>query len=174
MSWLTRRQRDGGLDPIRLPAEVRGALWLCGKHAIGPDPHALIAEVGSAATVVCLNERTELLDRYPDYVTWLDDPATAAVWFPIPDLDAPPLDAMAGFVEDLAGRLREGESLVVHCAAGKGRSGTIAVCVLLALGVALEESLLQVAGDRPGAGPEVGAQRELVEQMANRRRRSTR
>lgn len=169
MSWLSRRQRDGGVDRIRLPAAVSGALWLCGKHAIGPDPHALLAELGEAATVVCLNERRELADRYPAYVAWLDDPATSSVWFPIHDLDAPPLVDIVPLVDELASRLHDGETLVVHCAAGKGRSGTTAVCLLVALGVDLDAALQQVAEDRPGAGPEVGSQRELVEAFAARR-----
>lgn len=169
MSWLSRRQRDGGVDRIRLPSAVSGALWLCGKHAIGPDPHALLAEVGDAATVVCLNERHELADRYPAYVAWLDDPATSSVWFPIHDLDAPPLASVVPLVDELASRLRAGETLVVHCAAGKGRSGTTAVCLLVALGVELDAALRRVAEDRPGAGPEVGSQRDLVEAFAARR-----
>ncbi len=166
MSWLSRRQRDGGLDRIGLPSSVAGALWLCGKHAIGPDPHALLAEVGGDVTVVCLNERHELADRYPDYVAFLDDPASVTVWFPIHDLDAPPLEDFAPLVEDLAARVRDGATLVVHCAAGKGRSGTTAVCILTALGVELDAALRRVAADRPGAGPEVGSQRELVELFA--------
>ena len=52
--------------------------------------------------------------------------------------------------------------MLVHCAAGFGRSGTVAVCTLVALGVGRREALERVATDRPGAGPEVGAQRELV------------
>jgi protein-tyrosine phosphatase len=170
MSWLSRRQRDGGLDRVGLPPAVPGALWLCGKHAIGPDHHALIAEVGGAATVVCLTERHELADRYPAYVAWLDDPAMRSLWFPIHDLDAPWLDDMVAWVDQLTARLFEGETLVVHCAAGKGRSGTTAACVLVALGAEVEEALAKVAEARPGAGPEVGAQRELVERLAQRLR----
>ncbi len=45
---------DGGIDEIPLPATASGRLWLCGKHAIGPDPEGLMARVG-ADGVVCLN-----------------------------------------------------------------------------------------------------------------------
>jgi hypothetical protein len=47
-----------------------------------------------------------------------------------------------------------------------GRAGTVAVCVLSRLGVAHEIALQLVAASRPGAGPEVGAQRDLVEVFA--------
>ena len=161
MSWLTRRQRDGGVDLVPLPDGVPGALWLCGKHAIGPDHGALIAEVG-AARVICLTERHELADRYPAYVAWLDDPGTPSSWVPIHDLHAPPLDEMQTLVRDLVARLSGGETLVVHCAAGMGRAGTTAVCVLIGLGMAPDAALGRVATSRPGAGPEVGVQRDLV------------
>lgn len=170
MSWLTRRQRDGGIDPIPLPVDVPGRLWLCGKHAIGPDHLALLAEIGGSATVVCLTERHEIADRYPAYVAWLDDPASPTRWFPIHDLHAPDPDTMERFGSELVDRLLAGETLVVHCAAGKGRAGTTAVCVLLALGVPLDDALETVARSRPGAGPEVGVQRQLVHVLAERLR----
>lgn len=168
MSWLTRRQRDGGIDRVPLPEGVPGRLWLCGKHAIGPDHEALLAEVGVPATVVCLTERHELADRYPAYVAWLDDPTSPSRWFPIHDLHAPDPDTMERFGGELVERLRDGDTLVVHCAAGKGRAGTTAVCVLLGLGMALDDALHTVAWARPGAGPEVGVQRELVHVLAER------
>jgi protein-tyrosine phosphatase len=168
--WLNRRQRDGGIDRIPLPAGVPGHLWLCGKHAIGPDHDALIAEVGGAVTVVCLTERHELVDRYPAYVAWLDDPGSPSRWFPIHDLHAPDSATMERFAVELVAMLQAGETLVVHCAAGKGRAGTTAVCVLLALGMPLPDALRRVAASRPGAGPEVGVQRQLVHDLAERLR----
>jgi protein-tyrosine phosphatase len=170
MSWLSRRQRDGGVDLVPLPTRVPGRLWLCGKHAIGPDHPALIAEVAGAGqeavTVVCLTERHELADRYPTYVAWLDDPSSRSIWFPIHDLHAPPADAMRDLVAVLIALLGRGETLVVHCAAGKGRAGTTAVCVLTALGMPVDDALAHVTASRPGAGPEVGAQRDLVREFA--------
>jgi len=50
---------DGGIHEIPLPPPARGRLWLCGKHAIGPDPDALMARVG-ADTVVCLGANVGL------------------------------------------------------------------------------------------------------------------
>jgi protein-tyrosine phosphatase len=170
LPWLNRRQQDGGVDLVRLPAGVPGRLWLCGKHAIGPDHQSVIAEVGGSATVVCLTERHELAERYPAYVAWLDDPGSPTCWFPIHDLHAPDPVTMERFVGELVEMVADGETLVVHCAAGKGRAGTTAVCVLLALGVPLDEALEHVAASRPGAGPEVGVQRQLVHDFAERLR----
>jgi protein-tyrosine phosphatase len=168
MSWLGTRGRDGGLDTIPLPAGCAGGLSLCGKHAIGPDHAAAMARCG-ATTVVCLVEEYELSDRYPQYVEWLhahrgDD----VVWFPIHDLHAPSLSAAELLLADLHTRLGRGEHLLVHCAAGIGRTGTIAACLLIELGMHRDDALALVASCRPMAGPEVGAQNDLVNEVAAR------
>ncbi len=159
-NWLTDRQRDGGIDEIRLPVDVAGELRLCGKHAIGAGRFADPTMPWS--TVVCLCERNELDDRYPDYVRWLDRPGDHAIWWPIPDLHAPTAAAMATFADQLGARLRSGEQLLLHCGAGIGRAGTTAVCILTRLGVGADEAERIVHAGRPGAGPEAGPQRELV------------
>ncbi len=90
------------------------------------------------------------------------------MWFPIPDLHAPEPARAAALVDELVRRVGAGETLIVHCGAGMGRAGTIAVCVLNRLGVAVDDALATISTARPGAGPEVGAQRSLVEQLAER------
>ncbi len=163
-SWPSARSRHGGIDEIPVPG-VEGRLWLCGKHAVGPDHEAALAEVG-ATSIVCLTQAGELDDRFPDYLAWLRSAPANAVWHPIHDLHAPSLEATDDLVAVVVERLRAGERVIVHCAAGIGRSGTVAVCILVALGVALDEALATVAAHRPMAGPEVGAQLELVTAFA--------
>jgi len=167
--WLGARGRDGGIDTLPLPVAT-GGLSLCGKHAIGPDHRAAMARCG-ATTVVCLVEAFELVDRYPDYLTWLQaNRDGAAVWFPIHDLHAPGVVAADELLDELVRRLTLGEHLLMHCAAGIGRTGTLAVCLLMRLGLPRDEALAHVARHRPMAGPEVGAQLELVDALANRPR----
>lgn len=156
--WLNDRQRDGGIDRIPLPTHVPGTLWLCGKHAV-----ATRYADGHWDTIVCLTERHEIAGHYPDYVAWLD--GGVAIWQPIHDLHAPPLGEMQALVDRIAVRLGEGDRVLMHCAAGKGRAGTTAVCLLVALGHDLDEALRIVATARPGAGPEAGVQLALVHEM---------
>lgn len=156
---------DGGIHAIPLPPAARGRLWLCGKHAIGPDPEALMQRV-DADVVVCLNEEHELADRYPAYVDWLRaQPPSRAIWYPIPDLHAPGRDAFAPLLTDVVDRVVAGGRVIVHCGAGIGRAGTTAVAVLVSLAVPLDEALERVRRHRPAAGPEVGAQLDLVRQL---------
>ncbi len=153
---------DGGVHEIPLPPPATGRLWLCGKHAIGPDPEALMARLG-ADVVICLNEADELEDRFPEYVVWLRvQPPERVVWYPIPDLHAPPLAQFAPVLTDLVNRLVAGERVIVHCGGGVGRAGTTAVAVLVSLAVPLDDALDRVRRHRPAAGPEAGAQLDLV------------
>lgn len=155
------RSADGGLDQVPL-REAAGALWLCGKRVVGPDPDAALARVG-ADTLVCLNEREELESEFPDYVEWLErNRRRRAIWFPIPDLHAPPLADALELVDELDQRLRTGEGLILHCAGGIGRAPTMAICILIARGWSSADASAHVAEHRPMAGPEAGAQRELV------------
>lgn len=165
MTWPSERSRDGGIDLIPLPLAF-GRLWICGKHAVGPDPEAALARVG-ASTMVCLNERHELEDRYPAYVEWLATGSRRVIWFPIHDLHAPPFVAAMTFLDDVVRRLDHGEQLLMHCGAGIGRAGTMAACVLVRLGAGADEALGVVAAHRPMAGPEQGVQRDLVDTVAD-------
>ena len=160
------RWRDGGLDQVPV-VDSPGQLWLCGKHAVGADPEAALARIGGVGTIVCLNQRAELEDRYPEYVAWLQEHVGGrALWFPIPDLHAPELADLRPLLAEIAGRLADGGHVLVHCGAGIGRAGTLAVCLLMEHGVGRDDALDLVARHRPMAGPEVGAQRELVDELA--------
>jgi protein-tyrosine phosphatase len=169
--WSNDRTRHGGIDQIPLGRTTRsatGRLLLCGKHFIAPEPNRVVT-LHDIQRVVCLNEEHELLDRYPQYIRWLRH-SPHAHWTPVPDLGAPDLTTLRRIVDEVTHRLVCGETVLVHCGAGIGRAGTLAVAVLVELGSALPDSLDVVAAARPGAGPESGPQRELIEAFAAHRR----
>lgn len=165
MTWPRGRSADGGLDRVDLPS-TSGALWLCGKRVVGPDPEAAL-ERASADTIVSFNERHELERDYPDYVVWLDRHlGERALWYPVPDLGAPLFSDARVWVDELVERLDRGDGLILHCAGGIGRAPTMGTCILVRLGMQPEEALAHVAASRPMAGPEAGSQRALVDAFA--------
>ena len=141
----------GGCHPIPLPKDVPGELWLTGFSVVGPDPIAALAATG-ADEVVCLITETEIERRYPEYLAWLR--SGPARHIPIEDFDVAPDADMAAAATDLAAALRDGRGLLVHCGAGLGRAGTLAILVLHELGVDGATARTLVRRHRPGAGPQ--------------------
>jgi hypothetical protein len=155
------RPTDGGIHQIPVPGSP-GGLWLAGKRVVAPDPDAALARC-DATTVVCLSQRSEFAEHWPGYAPWLDRHRPhRAVWWPIDDLSAPPLDHILPLLNDLRARLDRGDRLLVHCGAGIGRAGTVAVALLQLHDVTAGDAMAIVRCHRPMAGPEVGAQRDLI------------
>ncbi len=152
---------DGGRHRVPL-TQVPGELWLCGKHHIGARLDEVLINLNSPF-VVCLTQAHELRDRYDLYVDWLkSNQPDDAMWFPVPDLGAHRLDEMLPMFDTVVDTLRSGRNVIVHCAAGIGRAGTTAVAACMLLGHDATSACALVRSSRPMAGPEAGAQHELI------------
>ena len=153
------------IDRIPLP-RTDGELWLCGRNDVGPDPEVALVWAG-ASTIVCLNNVDELAMRYPQYVEWLrSNLGGRAIWYPIQNFHAPSARSVMPVVRMITERLEQGEGVVMHCAAGQGRAGTMATCVLMALGQSTTDAVRTVASHRVFAGPGSASQWALVEGVA--------
>ena len=151
--------------PVR---DVRGGLHLCGLDVVGPDPAAVLDHV-NARFLVCLQTDEEIRRRYPDYLGWLADPTPhEALWLPTEDHLVTDDGAVEGLVGEVHGRLRSGANVVVHCGAGWGRAGVVAVLVMVASGATTDDALRDLRRARPAAGPQSPEQDAQVERLAAR------
>ncbi|MCP4751803.1 MAG: hypothetical protein GY866_12990 [Proteobacteria bacterium] len=81
--------------------------------------------------------------------------------FPIPNFGVPSnRNAFLNLMEDLARQLRLGNNLLVHCGGGIGRTGTLAVGLLIFFGMDPKEAEKQVAAVH--SAPETALQDQLL------------
>ena len=156
------------IDRIPLPDSVPGVLFATGFTDVGREPEAGMASV-EADLLVCLLPDSDINLRFPSFKNWLNPAAAAgrALRFEIDDGNVPTVAQMIEHVEILATRLQQGDRLIVHCAAGWGRTSLVCAPIMLKLGIAsLSTALVTIRAARPGAGPENPTQREHLARLA--------
>jgi protein-tyrosine phosphatase len=157
---------DGlGFRALSLPDGVRGILYLSsmpGRYRAF-DHDLAEAERLDVSTVLCLNPRDEIQYKSPHYHQALHDGSHGwrVVEHPIEDFRAPVRgDGFSSLVHEIAEELRAGTNVMLHCAGGIGRTGTVSSCILIALGLPAGEALAEVRKAR--AWPENKAQLDFV------------
>jgi protein-tyrosine phosphatase len=95
-----------------------------------------------------------------------------SLWFPIRDDTAPSdIGEAARLVGRVLDRLAAGRTVVIHCHAGIGRSGTLAACCLVGAGADPRRAIELVREARPGAATAPG-QEAFVYEFARAQRRA--
>ncbi|EDP66150.1 ADP-ribosylation/Crystallin J1 [alpha proteobacterium BAL199] len=162
---MAREHRAGHrpLHPGRLLnsypiAAIKDGPWP-GRLALGPaplgsdDPSAIAA--WGADKVLGLTKPEESAGLgVPDLAGHLASAGLAWRNAPIEDFAAPDdrfNEAWPALRDCLIGRLNGGEKVLVHCRAGRGRSGTIVAALLIAGGLAPDDAIGAVRSARPGA-----------------------
>ncbi len=84
---------------------------------------------------------------------------------PVEDMKAPPVEDCRRFVEFVADRIDRGVAVLVHCIAGRGRTGTMLACFFVQQGRGPLEALELVRKLRPGS-VETEAQEAAVLEFA--------
>ncbi len=151
--------------PVTLPDATRGALWLHSMPGRREPWERFLAEAQAArlGLIVCLTPRHELASLSPEYDAALRADALPARWQHLPMRDFGLADNVAALRDGIVALAREveaGEAVLLHCAAGIGRTGTAAACLLKSLGLARDEALQRVRD--AGSSPESAAQSGLI------------
>jgi hypothetical protein len=152
--------------PVMLPPSIPGSLWLSsmpGRFETWSDFEAE-AQRRKLGLVVCLTPRDELRELSPTYHRELALGTLPFRWLnvPMPNFGVP--EDRAAFrrgIEEIAEAVRHGDAVMMHCAAGMGRTGSTAACVLKALGLPAEEALQRVRD--AGSNPQNAQQSGLVD-----------
>lgn len=153
------------LRPLRLPDGVTGQVLL-GAMPGRFEPWSAFTEDARRAglgTVVCLAPRSELAELSPHYHAALARGGLPFRWLHVPMRNFGLPEDPAGFRRDIAGiaqDVRGGDVVLLHCAAGLGRTGSAAACLLKALGVDAREALQRVR--EAGSNPQNAEQSGLV------------
>lgn len=171
MSADTGRARLGVVfRTLDVSAEAPGQLFLHSMPGRFEDLADARAEIvaRSIDRVVCLAPLDEIRQKSPGYaraieqgVPWVHDA------FPITDFGVPhDVAALRVRAASVAAALGRGENVLIHCAAGMGRTGLFATAVLVVNGVGLADALQRVRA--AGSEAETPEQRRLLEQLAAR------
>lgn len=159
------------LTEIELPEGVAGRLFR--SPMPGTEDWPLDEAVKGIArhkveVVVCLAPLYEVRRYAPRYARRiLEEDLPWETWndLTIPDGGLPDdEDEFFDLALELAEELRSGTRVLIHCYAGEGRTGMLATCVLMALGLPLEQA--EAAVRRAGAGAETPDQRRLLRRAA--------
>ena len=151
--------------PVLLDPPLAGRLWLSSMPGRFESWREFIAEAHrrELGLVVCLNPREELTELSPPYYRAIAQGKLPFRWLNLPmqnfglPNDMPAFDAG---IEQAATRLLAGDAVVLHCAAGLGRTGTAAACLLKRLGLSTSEAMRRVR--EAGSNPENALQSGLV------------
>lgn len=141
---------------VPLPNGVKGRLYLHSMPGRFEPLQASIDEIQrrGIAQVICLVTMDEIKAKSPQYARLLSNGGTPwrQVMFPIIDFGVPDdRRRYLSFVVQIAQSLRAGDYVLVHCAAGIGRTGLLATSLLIALGMSVDaaQEMVHTAGSYP-------------------------
>lgn len=157
---------------VALPEEIPGKLYL---HSMPGRYEALsksIQEIESLSIdqIISLNSLEEIEQKSPTYAEALKANHIPCKYtsYPITDAGVPKdRQKFALFVEDAVRRLQNKKRLLIHCSGGIGRTGTMACCILIALGLPEEDAEETVR--KAISRPETGEQRSFIHWYAQRK-----
>lgn len=153
---------------LPLPPTLSGRLWLQSMPGRFESFGSFLdeARLRGLSLVVCLNPLEEVAVLAPAYHKAIAEGRLPFRWQHLPmrdfGLGADPSAFRQG-IEQLGHSLKLGDQVLLHCAAGIGRTGTVAACVLKHLGLPSADALAAVRA--AGSNPESALQSGWIERF---------
>lgn len=150
---------------VDLPAPISGRLLLHSMPGRFEAIERAWQQVKSEAVgaIVCLVEQHEIRLKSSQYADALETGTVpcSVLPFEISEGGVPEnRDSFWTLANDVANRLQSGETVLIHCAGGVGRTAMLAISVLLALGEPMNEA--ESAVSRAGSLVETMPQIEML------------
>jgi protein-tyrosine phosphatase len=161
------------LDGCGLPEGAGVGVVICpGRRDRGrdldEDLDALVA-CGTTALIGLITDPELAVVGVPDLPARARSVGIDYTLLRVPDQRVPTLAEAQGLVDTTLTRLQRGERIVFHCLGGLGRSGTLAACVVAALGVAPEQAVARVRAARGPRALETRMQQDFVAELQGAR-----
>jgi len=153
---------DAGFCRLAILPRPRGWDWL-------PDDIAAARRDGVDLIVSALTEVENQELGLSEEAKCCKESTIEFLSFPIEDRSLPDSEgSLDAFIDSLDEKLKQGESIAIHCRAGIGRSSMLCACLLVRQGLSSESAFQKIQIARGCAVPDTAEQRKWVESFATR------
>lgn len=165
------------VDLLDHPAtgDLRGHLHLCSMPGRFESMDVFFREIEEAGVdhVLCLVSDDEISRKSPNYLValqagglQLEGRQVDVLRCEIPDYGILKKDTLVQTLDEVISYLKDGKSVVIHCAAGHGRTGMVSVLLLARMSVPLERAMEIIR--HAGSAADTQEQEDFVRRLANR------
>lgn len=159
-------QLDGSLGLTIAPGKQNVGMKFLWRRDLATDLDRLRHDYGVDVLVSLIEESEFVQLKIPTLFSEVQKRGMRSLWFPIPDFGTPAsLADLQPLVQKILLTVAQGQTVVVHCKGGLGRSGLVIAACLTILNYSAAEAFLIVRQARPGS-VETRPQEDFVAQFA--------
>lgn len=148
------------LAPGKQSLSYSGAAW---QRDLATDLDHLVGHHEVRALACLLEDHEFAALKIPAYLAEARKRSIEVIRLPIPDGGTPSaMSPLLELVADIRERAARGANVVIHCAAGLGRSGVVGGSVLIAGGMSAPEAIATLHRVRSPNSPESTSQEEYL------------